>query len=86
MKVLKVKLFMDDGNEFEYTPKTPVGMTINEMTTKLVNLESWLVANGPDGSTSLINARHIKWITVKEVERETNPAEQTLSFMRKLIF
>jgi len=74
MKVFKVKLFMDDGNEFEYTPKTPVGMTIDEMTTKLVNLERWLVADGPNGSISLINARHIKWITVKEAERETDPA------------
>lgn len=71
MKVFKVKLFMDDGNEFEYTPKTPVGMTIDEMTTKLVNLERWLVTNDPDGSACLFNARHIKWITVKEVEVET---------------
>lgn len=74
MKVFKIKLFMDDGNEFEYTPKTPVGMTIDEMTTKLVNLESWLVTNYPDGSAWLFNACHIKCITVKEAEAEVDLA------------
>lgn len=74
MKVLKVKLFMDDGNEFEYTPKTPVGMTVDELTAKLVDLERWCIASGSDGSTCLFNARHIKWITVKEVEVEADLA------------
>ena len=74
MKVFKIKLFMDDGTAFEYTPKTPVGMTIDEMTTKLVDLERWLVANYPDGSACLFNARHIKWITVKEAEAESDLA------------
>lgn len=74
MKTFKIKLFMDDGNEFEYMSQTSVDMTTDEMAAKMVNLTKWLILKQPDGSAGIINARHIKWFTVKEVEREADRA------------
>lgn len=70
MKTFKIKLFMDDGNEFEYMSQTSVDTTTDEMAAKMVDLTKWLILKRPDGSAEIINARHIKWFTVKEAEAE----------------
>lgn len=71
MRNFKVKIMLDDGNEINYKTTTSVDMSVTEMTSRLSEVTNYLILEQPDGSETLVNARHIVYINVAE---DTDPA------------
>lgn len=71
MRNFKVKIMLDDGNEINYKTTTSVDMSVTEMTSRLSEVTNYLILKQPDGSETLVNARHIVYINVAE---DTDPA------------
>lgn len=71
MKNFKIRVKLDGGNEIIYKTTTSVDMTVVEMTSRLSEVTNYLILKQPDGSETLVNARHIVWINVAE---DTDPA------------
>lgn len=71
MRNFKIKIKLDEGNEISYKTTTSVDMTVEEMTSRLSKATDYLILKQPDGSATLVNARHIVWINVAE---DTDPA------------
>lgn len=71
MRNFKVKIILDDGNEINYKTTTSVDMSVTEMTSRLSEVTNYLILKQPDGSETLVNARHIVYINVAE---DTDPA------------
>lgn len=66
MKDFKIKIKLDDGNEIDYRTTTSVDSNVTEMTSRLSETTNYLILTQPDGSETLVNARHIVWINVAE--------------------
>ena len=71
MKNFKIMVKLDGGNEINYKTTTSVDMSVTEMTSRLSEVTNYLILKQPDGSETLVNARHIVWINVAE---DTDPA------------
>lgn len=71
MRNFKVKIMLDDGNEINYKTTTSVDMSVTEMTSRLSEVTNYLILKQPDGSETLVDARHIVYINVAE---DTDPA------------
>lgn len=71
MRNFKVKIMLDDGNEINYKTTTSVDMSVTKMTSRLSEVTNYLILKQPDGSETLVNARHIVYINVAE---DTDPA------------
>lgn len=71
MKNFKIRVKLDGGNEINYKTATSVDTTVVEMTSRLSEVTNYLILKQPDGSETLVNARHIVWINVAE---DTDPA------------
>ena len=71
MRNFKIKIKLDEGNEISYKTTTSVDMTVEEMTSTLSESTTYLILKQPNGSETLINARHIVYINVAE---DTDPA------------
>lgn len=71
MRNFKVKIMLDDGSEINYKTTTSVDMSVTEMTSRLSEVTNYLILKQPDGSETLVNARHIVYINVAE---DTDPA------------
>lgn len=71
MKNFKIRVKLDNANEINYKTTTSVDMTVVEMTSRLSEVTNYLILKQPDGSETLVNARHIVWINVAE---DTDPA------------
>lgn len=71
MRNFEIKIMLDDGNEINYKTTTSVDMSVTEMTSRLSEVTNYLILKQPDGSETLVNARHIVYINVAE---DTDPA------------
>ncbi len=66
MKNFKIRIKFDVGNDIIHKIEMPVDMTVAEMTSELLEAADYLILKQPDGSETLINARHIVYINVAE--------------------
>ena len=66
MKNFKIRVKLDGGNEIIYKTTTSVDMTVVEMTSRLSEVTSYLILKQPDGSETLVNARHLVGINGAE--------------------
>lgn len=67
----KINVKLDDGNEISHETTTSVDSNVDEMASRLSKATDYLILKQPDGSATLVNARHIVWINVAE---DTDPA------------
>lgn len=71
MKNFKIRIKLDVGNEINYKAATSDDTSVVEMSSRLSEVTKFLILKQPDGSDTLVNARHIVWINVAE---DTDPA------------
>lgn len=71
MRNFNLKIKLDDGKLINYKTTTSVDTTVTEMTSTLSEATKYLILKQPNGSETLINARHIVYINVAE---DTDPA------------
>lgn len=71
MRNFKIKVELDDGNEISYETTTFIDSDVGEMASRLSKATDYLILKQPDGSATLVNARHIVQINVV---KDTDPA------------
>lgn len=71
MRNFKITIKLDEGHEINYKTTTSVDMSVEEMTSRLSEVTKYFILKQPNGSETLVNARHVVWVNVAE---DTDPA------------
>ena len=71
MRNFNLKIKLDDGKVINYKTMTSVDTTVTEITSTLSEDAKYIILKQPNGSDTLVNARHTVYINVAE---DTDPA------------
>lgn len=71
MRNFNLKIKLDNGKVINYKTTMPVDTTVTEITSTLSEDTKCIILKQPNGSETLVNARHIMYINVAE---DTDPA------------